>query len=226
MTLPDSEQRAGSHGRGAAAPALLSPEQEPGKVDVGPCRCPSTPHEVDTVWLKPELDVPLAIAANAAIRPILQMFTAGEITQAEANADVESALSGVYLRHAIESWTFIDQRGLPIPIRPSNTKRLLPYGNGGELVVNTASDLYQERLLAPFIEAEQALEKELEKAQKQRMASLNREQRRAMQKSSRNGAKAPSTSVGPNTGSTRPEPSASSSPTNSEAGRPSAVLAP
>ncbi len=221
MTLPDSEQRAGPNGRGAAVPALLSPEQEPGKVDVGACRCSGAPHEVDTVWLKPELDVPLAIAANAAIRPILRMFTEGEITQAEANADVESALSGIYLRHAIETWTFVDERGLPIPIRPSNTRKLLPYGNGGEAVVEAANDLYAERISAPFIEAGKAVETAMEAE-----ASLNREQRRAMQKSSRNGAKATSTSADRNSGSKRPEPSAPSSPMPSEAGLPSGVPVP
>ena len=222
MTLPDSDQRAGSHERGAAGPVPLSPEI--GKVDVGACRCPGTPHEVDTVWLKPELDVPLAIAANAAIRPILAMFTAGEITQPEANADVESALSGIYLRHAIDSWTFVDERGLPVPIRPSNTKRLLPYGNGGEAVVEAADDLYAERISAPFIEAGKAVEKAMEDAARE--TRLNREQRRAMQKSSRNGAKAPSTSAGRNSGSKPLEPSAPSSPTSSEDGLPSEVLVP
>lgn len=196
------------------------------EVHVGECRCSGTPHTLDTVWLKAELDVPLAIAANAAIRPILRMFAEGEISQAEANTDVEAALSGVYLRHAIESWTFTDEKGLPVPIRPSNVRRLLPWGNGGELVIERADDLYAERISAPFIEAGQALEKATEEAEKARMASLNREQRRAMAKSSRNGAKARSTSAGPSSGSRRPEPSAPSSPTSSEAGKPYEVPAP
>ena len=177
---------------------------QPVEVNVGDCRCPGSPHALDTVWLKPELDVPLAIAANAAIRSI----EVGELSAGEANAEVQYVLTGVYLRHSIVRWTFTDEKGLDIPITPSNVARLLPWGNGGGEVVEAADNLYSEKLFAPLVAAMAVLEKAQEEA------------RPPTRKSSGNGRTASPTSATPSSGDTPPEPSSPSSPTSS-AGQPS-----
>ena len=188
---------------------------QPVEVHVGACRCPGTPHALDTVWLKPELDVPLAIAANAAIDApeLARRFQAGELSLAEANSETQYALTGVYLRHSIQRWTFVDEKGDGILVTPANITRLLPWGNGGGEVAEMADSLYSGPLFAPLAEA-------VAKAEKEQAASLNREQRRLMKKSSHNGQTAPSTSANPTSGTKPPEPSAPSLP-GSSAGPPS-----
>lgn len=183
---------------------------QPVEVNVGECRCPGTPHALDSVWLKPELDVPLAIAANAAIRAI----EVNELNAAEANAEVQYALTGVYLRHSIVRWTFVDEKG-DVPITASNIARLLPWGNGGGEVAEAADALYSEKLFAPLVEA-------VEQAAKEQAKLLNREQRRLMRKSSANGRMPRSTSATQGSGSMPRVPSAPSSPTSSD-GQPSEV---
>ena len=182
---------------------------QPVEVNVGACRCPGTPHALDTVWLKPELDVPLAIAANAAIRAI----EIGELSIGEANSEVQYALTGVYLRHSIIRWNLVDEKGEPVPITSSNITRLLAWGKGGGEVAEAADGLYSEALFAPLVEA-------VAKAEREQTASLNREQRRQMKRSLGNGRTASLTSASPASGPTRLEPSAPSSPTSS-AGLPS-----
>ena len=119
---------------------------QPVEVNVGECRCPGTPHALDTVWLKPELDVPLAIAANAAIRAI----EVGELSVGEANSEVQYALTGVYLRHSIVRWNLVDEKGDDVPITASNITRLLPWGNGGGEVAE-AADTLAEAMIADNI---------------------------------------------------------------------------
>jgi hypothetical protein len=181
---------------------------QPVEVSCGPCRCPGAVHTLDTVWLKPELDVPLAIAANAAIRSI----EVGELSVGEANSEVQYALTGVYLRHSIIRWSFVDEKSEAIPITNANITRLLPWGNGGGEVAEAADSLYSEALFAPLVEA-------VAKAEKEAAQTRNREQRRLMKKSSHNGQTGSSTSAIPSSGPTHLEPSLPSSP-GSSAGEP------
>lgn len=194
---------------------------QPVEVPCGRCRCPGGVHASgDSVWLKPALDVPLAIAANAAIRSmdIGGRIQSGALAVAMADSEVQYALTGVYLRHSIVRWTFVDDKGNPISISPDEVDRLLPWGSGGGEVAEKADELYSEALFAPLAKA-------VAEAEKAAALTLNREQRRLMKKSSPRGRTVPSTSARNGSGDTPPEPSPPSSPPSS-AGEPSGVLTP
>ena len=92
------------------------------------------------VTLHPEVTMPLGIAAMAAIRDSL----------GEGIPAVEAALSGVYLRFGIASWTFTDAQGRPEPVTPESIARLLPFNGGGLEVAEAADALYGEAVTRPL----------------------------------------------------------------------------
>lgn len=115
-------------------------------VEVGDCRCPGSPHPVDWVDLVPQPSVPL----GAAVMSIL------------ANAGIDEAilqgrLATVYLAFGIRAWSFVDERGSPVPIRPTEegwsetVDRLLPWHQGGGEVANAADELYSDKILRPLM---------------------------------------------------------------------------
>jgi len=112
-------------------------------VPIGVCPCPGTPHEGgDIVYLAPVLSTPGGMAASAAIREGIT----DEVLLAEK-------LGGIWLRHGIRTWTFVDEEGDPIPVSEAAALDLLPWGKGGRLVADKADDLYAQDVLAPFVEA-------------------------------------------------------------------------
>jgi hypothetical protein len=120
--------------------ATTSPEP-PAVVNVGACRCPGTPHEDgDTVSLRPKIDLSMGAAAWQA----MEMATADPI-------DMQAAVSLVYLRYGIVAWSFVDEAGLPVPIRGADMERWLPWGDGGKEVIEEADGLYGAELMRPFL---------------------------------------------------------------------------
>lgn len=174
---------------------------QPVEVNVGECRCPGAPHTQDLVWLKPQVDVPMTMAFNVTWTGI----EGDALNLPEWQADMQAALAGVYLRHSIQAWSFVDEKGDGVPIKPSTIAALLPAQNGGLIVVEAADALYQRDLVDPLLKA-------LETAKAAQAATLNRELRRQMKKSSPRGQTEPSTSATPNSGISRPTLSAPSSP--------------
>ena len=168
------------------------------------CPCPGTPHPSgDTVYLKPEADVPMTLAFNVT----WQNVASGGLTVEEFNADMQAAMAGVYLRHSITGWTFVDEKGEIIRVRPSTIATLLPPHKGGLKVAEVADELYSATLVAP-------LQRAVEKAQANLAIFQNRELRRQKRKSSRAGRTATSTSAPTASGASHPSPSAPSSPAN------------
>ncbi len=182
---------------------------EPIEVDVGPCRCPGTPHTTDSVYLKPEVDVPMQLAFTAA----WNQLRADGLTPDEFLADMQGILGGIYLRHGISGWTFTDVEGSVIRVKPDTIRALLPPNKGGVKVADAGDELYTKELFAPLVEAAQ-------EEQAKRAKSLNRELRRQTKKSSPAGRMGSSTPLTNGSGSTHPAPSAPSSPVTS-AGLPS-----
>lgn len=113
---------------------------EPVAVDLEACRCPGTPHDHDTVWLRPELGADAGLAAMLVVR--------------ESNADseeLEIRLGRVYLKYGIVSWTFVDEQGQPVPVTRELTGKLA--WPAVYPVANKASELYSQDLLHPLVEA-------------------------------------------------------------------------
>lgn len=100
-----------------------------------------------TVTLHPEVTMPLGIAALSAIRGSL----------GEGQPAVEAALSEVYLRFGIASWSFRGADGYPEPVTPESIARLLPFGSGGLEVAEAADALYGEAVTRPLAERFQRL---------------------------------------------------------------------
>ncbi len=183
---------------------------QPVEVNVGPCRCAGGAHtHGDIVYLKPEVDVPMQLAFSAAWKEL----TGDGLTADEFQADMQGVLGGIFLRHGISGWTFTDEEGTAIRVKPEAIRALLSPSKGGLKVVDRADDLYSKELFAPLVAAAQ-------EAQVQRDKNLRRELRRQTRKSSPAGPMESSTHPMNGSGSTHPEPSVPSSRATS-AGMPS-----
>jgi hypothetical protein len=101
------------------------------------CQCDGTPHpHGDTIWLRAELTPEGAYAAAVA--------SAGE------GETMEQVLGWTYLVHGIVDWTFLDERGKPIPCTKENIRRL--DWTAVYPVAQKASQLgYSEALVRPLV---------------------------------------------------------------------------
>lgn len=110
-------------------------------VNVGPCRCPGTPHaDGDTVSLDTQLSTPAGIAAQAALME---------------GSSWEERYSGMVMglmRFSVRDWTLRDADG-PIPITAANVDRHLSWLKGGKEVAAAITELHQASILDPFVEA-------------------------------------------------------------------------
>lgn len=106
-------------------------------------RCPGSPHEFDFVILRKTASISMGIAVSSIIRE-----GAGD------QARIEAGLATEFLRWGIESWSFTEPTGpvsLGEPVERAQIERWLPYENGGLEVVEAASALYGDAVLAPFL---------------------------------------------------------------------------
>ena len=89
-----------------------------------PCHCPltrdgSTRHpDGDTVTVRPALDFQGAVA----VRNLIALMS-GEV--GINDADILAALSETYLYHGVDTWTFADDKGKPVPVTRENIHDLL-----------------------------------------------------------------------------------------------------
>lgn len=113
------------------------------RVREGDCPCPDTPHEVELVYLEPEITLAMGSAAVFAIR----------LTMEESPGDTAAmmaAIAQVYLPLGIREWTFVDENG-PVKRSRENLERLIPWGQGGLEVTERADALYAEKLMTPLV---------------------------------------------------------------------------
>lgn len=108
-------------------------------VELEECRCPNTPHDHDTVWLRAQLGPEGGYAVLRAMR----LAEAGQIVS-------EEELGRAYARFGIVDWTFVDDNGLPVPCNDDNIRRLTweviyPVAQKGD-------DLYSEELIRPLVQ--------------------------------------------------------------------------
>ena len=116
-------------------------------VPVGACRCPGTPHtDGDWVELRPSPTIDIGSAIYAAVANV-----------GDDPVQLQVEMTRAFLRFGIVAWSFTDERGDPVPIRPRSTdfgdviSRLLPFSDGGFLVADRADELYSEEVLRPLM---------------------------------------------------------------------------
>lgn len=106
-------------------------------VDLEGCPCEGTPHDHDTVWLRAELTPDGGIAAT-------HLLDSGTIDA----PTLIGAVGKTFLVHGVTRWTFVDEKGEPVPVTPWNVAHL-----DWEItrpLAEKADDLYAEKLLAPL----------------------------------------------------------------------------
>ncbi len=119
---------------------------------VVPCSCPSEVdakgvvvkaapiHDHDTVSIPEVLDARLGAAGtNALSRHPLN------------SADLEGALSEVWLHNAPRAWTLVDAEGDPLPVTIDNIDARLTWNHGGFEIAEKANGLYAGDLFSPLV---------------------------------------------------------------------------
>lgn len=125
--------------------SVLDRQVELVPVRLGFCPCEGTPHEDgDIVYLRPELTPLEGVRARSIVGNWIED---GALNTVEANV----ALAELWFSIGIDSWTFLDDDGKPIPVTPENIVRALPYGRGGQLVADAADDLYTQMVITPLV---------------------------------------------------------------------------
>lgn len=108
------------------------------------CPCPGTPHDGDTVYLRPKLDLRAGMVAQ---RKIIEIGSSTNDAD-EAMGD----LAVIYCRHGVDSWTLVDEEGEALPVTPEAIENvLLADFSVGYPVADAAADLYNGVLLDPLV---------------------------------------------------------------------------
>jgi hypothetical protein len=115
------------------------------------CLCPPNGAEVrhpagDTITLKEKLDFRTALT----MRKSIVMLRAGneEVT----NEEILATLDESYLRYGIESWSLVDAKGKPLPVKTSTIESvLLADIDAAMTVAEEANELYSAVVLLPLL---------------------------------------------------------------------------
>lgn len=106
------------------------------RVELEGCRCPGSPHDHDWVDVDPVVGIHLGGA-------VLSVF--GRAGSSETVA--QALLTEAYLLYGIGSWSFVDEQGDPVPVRPSDgdwpdvVNRWLPFPDSFR-VADRASEVH------------------------------------------------------------------------------------
>jgi hypothetical protein len=115
------------------------------------CLCPLTGAEVrhpagDTITLKERLDFHTALTMRKSI--VMLRAANDEVT----NEEILATLDESYLRYGIESWTLVDRKGAPIPVKASTIEEyLLADIDAAMDVAEEASEKYSAVVLLPLL---------------------------------------------------------------------------
>jgi hypothetical protein len=114
-------------------------------VRVRDCACPDAPHaDGDIVYLTPTLGIDGGILAE---QQMLEGIRLGD----------DKALARMWVRtfvtHGATGWNLLDELGLPVPF---DVEVILGDWRLARVVADRATDLYQEAVLAPFQNAQEA----------------------------------------------------------------------
>ena len=106
-----------------------------------PCSCPKRPHKQDTVSMPDVADVRIGAAVMAAVN-----------NTPSSIPDMEGAISAALLHAAPREWTFVDDKGEPLPVTVENIDARLTWTKGGLEVAEKANELYAGDVFAPFVQ--------------------------------------------------------------------------
>ena len=114
-----------------------------GRVLTVECPCAGTPHEADTVTFHAVLPMAGGMAGMAAFH------TAATTHGANLNGiRLAELLFPVYMKHAVESWTFLDPIGEPLAVADGDA--VLPFGVK-YAIADAADDLFGEEIARPLV---------------------------------------------------------------------------
>lgn len=123
--------------------AFVDDTAAPVPVAFGGCPCPGTPHpDGDTIWLKAALDMDGGLAFASAFASSVEL-------------PIDQALGRSYLIAGIANWTFVDAKGVVIPVTPVNISKLRWSPAVAEMA-DKAAGLYGKDVLLPLVARAQA----------------------------------------------------------------------
>ncbi len=114
-----------------------------GRVLTVECPCAGTPHKEDTVTFRNVLPLAGGVAGISAM-----VAAATELGDGMSNLALAGYVFPVYLAHGIESWTFVDVDGEPVPLADGD--KVLPFGVKYE-IADAADDLFGEEISGPLV---------------------------------------------------------------------------
>lgn len=112
-----------------------------GRVLTVECPCVGTPHASDTVEFRKVLSL---AGGMAAISAIADTQRAGEVTAIALAVHIFP----VYLEHAVESWSFVNDASEPLPLADGDSA--LPF-SVKYLIADAADDLFGEEVTRPLV---------------------------------------------------------------------------
>ena len=111
------------------------------------CPCPGTPHDSDSVYLRRTL--PLAAGVS------LQSYLAALSTQMPTmeRAELNGKLAEALLLYGVEGWTYVTDRGAPLPVTEQAIRDVLLSNFAlATKVADDAADYYSELIVSPLAE--------------------------------------------------------------------------
>jgi len=112
------------------------------------CICPGSPHEQDTIYLRPKLGLSGGVALQGLL---LRMIKEAPDTGIDADL-LGGLMSEGYLLNGVVGWTLSDENGQPVPVSPQTiSDKLLGDFQVAEPIANVADNLYYEPVLAPLL---------------------------------------------------------------------------
>jgi hypothetical protein len=111
------------------------------------CRCPGTPHDGDTVYLRPHLDLRGGMIAQRKVIDLIQARGQGADTD-----EILASLGEVFCLNGVVDWTFTNGDTKPVPVSDQAIRDLiLDDFTFGIAVADAASDLYTPAVLDPLV---------------------------------------------------------------------------
>lgn len=112
------------------------------------CRCPGTPHDGDTVYLRPTLDLRGGIVAQRKIVALIQAAGEGEAD----TDDILASLAETYCLSGVVDWTFTNGDTKKVEVSEQAIRDLiLDDFTYGIAVAEAASNLYNSAVLDPLV---------------------------------------------------------------------------
>jgi hypothetical protein len=102
------------------------------------CQCPGTPHDGDTVYLRPHLSLHGGIVAQNVITSDLD------------RGELQAGLLDAYIRYGVADWTFVDEDGEKVVDAIESI--ILADFRIGAAVADRADELYTVTVLNPLAE--------------------------------------------------------------------------